>query len=278
MPHLRLTHPDRPTLPFRQTQSDEDQRQAVANVTPELGVDRPPLVHIETQERQRSIQGRVTAPRRARESGESDWLQALANYADELESAVDEYQGEGYTLEDDIRNESLNCLLESVTWTLSGGNPYEIQFQAEIPIGLGTMQAQDTQPRNPTVNTGMDVAARVGGVDLPGLREMQVSRSIGLEKKAIFDADNAENNSLIADEGDQQVITFRGTLTGTESERRAVENDLKALQNGDKTTFETRFPGYSLDGFVTDYTSKIESRMGDSMTHFDLTFIEGIIK
>jgi hypothetical protein len=121
----------------------------------------------------------------------------------------------------------------------------------------------------------MDVAARVGGVNLPGLREMQVQRSIGLEKKALFDADNAENNSLIADEGDQQTITFRGTLTGTESERRSVEDDLKALQDADEVDFVTRFPGYTLTGFVTNYTSTLESRMGEKMTQFDLEFIEG---
>lgn len=275
MSHLRLTHPDRPTLQFRQLQSDESQRQAVANVTPELGVDRPPLVHIETQERARAIQGRVTAPRRARDSGESDWLQALANYADELESHVDEYQGEGYTLEDDIRGESLNSIFESVSWTLSAGNPYEFTFDGQVRIGQGTYQSQDTQPRNPTVNTDMDVAATVGGVDLPGLREMEVSRSIGVEVRGVFDRDNAENNDIIADEGVQQLITFRGTLTGTQAERQSAEDDLKALQDGDQRTFVTRFPGYELDGFVTDYTSTIESRMGGRITHFDLEFIEG---
>jgi hypothetical protein len=91
----------------------------------------------------------------------------------------------------------------------------------------------------------------------------------------VYDVDNAENNDVVPEDGDQQTITFRGTLTGTEAERRAVENDLKALQDGDQRTFKTRFPGYSLDGFVTNYTSSIEARMGETMTQFDLEFIEG---
>lgn len=277
MTHARLTHPTRGTLQFRQPQTDGDQREAVGNVTPELGVDRPPLVHIETRDRTRSLRGRVTAPRRAEADPDTDdWEQALANYVDLLESHVSEFQGTGYTFEDDIRDVSVSAVYHSLEWTLSQGAPYEIEFDAGVTVGRGTFDSAGLSRRTPTVNSGMSVAARVDGNDLPGLRQMAVSRSFGVEVNAVYNRTSAENNDVVANEGVRHEITFDGIHTGTHAERRAADDALEALLGQrDPVAFETRFPGYTLQGYVLGYDSNLEARFGENSHHYSLRFVEG---
>lgn len=287
MAHARLTHPTRPTLEFRQAQTDDETTEAVTNIASDLGTGNPPLVHVETRERSRSIQGRVTAPRRARNDADtSDWEQSLANYLDRLESHVDELQGfggttgevspgSGYTLVDDERDESLNVVYHRMDWTLKNGQPYDVEFSLDLTVGRGTFDNEPIERRNPTVQSDMDVAARVGGVDLTGLRQMQVSREFDVETMAVYNPGSAENNDVKATGGTQQQIVFEGTLTGTRAEREAAEDSLRGLEDGSRVSFETRFPGYSLDGFVTSFESGVESRFGTRMHQFTLQFMEG---
>lgn len=279
MPHARITHPSRPTLEFRQGQTDSDSREAVTNIAREIGVERPPLVHVITQERTRQLRGRVTAPRRARnDSDTSDWQQALANYIDQLESHCDEFQGFGssaYTFEDDIRSDSFNVIFEGVEWTLTPGSPYEFVYDLSLIIGRGVMESKPIQRRNPTVQTGMNVPATVGGHDLAGLREMKVSRDVGFSPNAVYDTDSAENNDVVPEDGVQHRIVFRGTHTGSDSQRATADDNLQSLIDGNQVTFQTRFPGYALDGFVTGYETNLESRFGTQSHQFALTFVEG---
>lgn len=276
MSHARLTHPSRPTLEFRQGQTDSDQRQAVTNVANQIGSDLPTLVHIQTKEGERQIDGRVTAPRRARNDGStSDWQQALANYVDLLEAHCDEFQGLGYTLVDDVRSTSKRVIYESVEWSIGQGRPFDLEYTCNFKIGRGTLDEKAIERRNPTVNSGMSVAATVDGNDLPGLREMRVRREVGIDVRAIYDADNAENNDAIAEAGEQQQITFRGTHTGSDATRAAADSTLEALLGAGQVTFTTRFPGYAVDGFVTGYDSDLESRFGANSHHFSLQFIIG---
>lgn len=275
MPHARLSHSTRPTLEFRQSQVDEDRREAVGNIMPLLADGDPPLVHIETRERERSIRGRVTAPRRAANDGTtSDWLQALANYVDLLESHLTEFQGDGYTFTDDIRSESFRVIYHSLEWTLSPGSPYEFEFDVGLSVGRGALESRAIQQRDPTVNTSMTVPATVGGHDLPGLRDLRVSRSFAKTVKPVYDKTSAQNNDVIGDEGVRHEFVYEGTHTGSNSARATADANLAALE-GTQATLKTRFPGYSLDGYVLNYDSNLEARFGTNSHHFTLRFIEG---
>jgi len=284
MSHIRLIHPDRETLNFLQGQQDEFQREAVANVTSELATDRPTLVHTETREGTRTIRGSVTGLKRKRDSGASDAVQALANYADELESHVDEFQGDqsdanpGYTLEDDELNYSKNAVLESIEWSLTPGRIFDLEYEATVLIGKGTMEARNINRRKPTVDTGMDVMLRVDGNDLPGMRDYRMQRSIGVELKAIFNRsrDSAENNDIIMQEGEQQTIAYEGVHSGTLAERQAADaalDDIDSTKNS--VTLSTRFPGYDLDVLVINYKSTLEQQRGGNSHRYRIEMIEG---
>jgi len=284
MTDYRITHPSRDTLEFRQVQSDEDQTEAVANIATDIGVDRPPLVHNEARDRTRDLQGRVTAPRRAaNDSDTSDWEQALANYAVLLEAHVDDRQGShdssrfpgGYTFEDDVRGESLRAALTETAWTIFEGQPNELAFEATLEIGTSAMVNGDIDPKTANVDTSMDVMAKVGGEDLPGFRRMRVQRSVDIDPEPLYDASTAEDNQIVPETSVEHRITFEGTLTGSESSRATKDGNLNGLLDKDQVTFETRFPGYSLDGFVLNYDSTESADFGPEMHQYSLTFIEG---
>jgi|APHM01.1.fsa_nt_gi hypothetical protein len=265
MADARLTHPTRATLPFRRRQQDDDETSVQANITKEVGVDSPPLVHTETRTRTEPIRGTVV-----------DSRQNLADYVDQLEAAVGEFQGGGYTYEDDIQNTSLQGILESVQWSIDPGNVDSIAYEATFQVGRGVMEARATNRRNPTYNASMPVMLRLDGEDLPGMRSYEVQKSIGVEPKGVFDRSTAENNDIIVEEGEQTVVVFEGTLTGSASTREAKDDTLRALSpTSQPVTLETKFPGYSLDGFVTDYTSRQRSDMGTERHDYRIQFTEG---
>lgn len=278
MADARLVHSDRGTLPFEQRQRDEAQREAQASITAELGTDRPPLVHTETRNHQRNIRGRVTANNLASDDPDTDdQRQALANYADLLESHCDEQQGfYGYTYEDDILGEELNCAIESVSWSMMRGQPYDFEFDVTVHVGQPTMGSESRNPRNPTPGAPFDTMLRVDGETCPGMRQYEVERSVGFEVKGIWNRETAENNDIVLEEGAQQVIRFEGTITGTREERESKDAALRdRLATADPITLETRFPGYELGGYVVGYNSEQRREHGERMHYYTLQFIEG---
>jgi hypothetical protein len=277
MTHVRLTHPTRDTLEFRTAQQDEDQREAVANQTAELGTDRPTLVHTETVENTRTIRGSVTGLRRARnDPSTSDPRQALASYADELHAHVDEFQGEGYTLVDDQLDLSKRGVIEAVEWSVTPGRVYELDYEATVKIGRGTFEDRQIQRRNPTFDAGMDVWARVDGNDLPGMRDYRAEKTVGIEVNAVFDRGNAENNDAVFQEGTTLTVSYEGVHSGTLAQRRQADADLAALAGTkENVDFETKFPGYTLSGFVTNYDSELEQQQAGNAHRYRLTFVVG---
>jgi hypothetical protein len=278
MSHIRLTHPTRDTLTFRAGQNDEYSRQAVANVTSELGTDRRSLVHTETREGERVIRGSVTGLRRARNDPDtSDARQALANYADELEKHVDEYQGDpGYTLVDDELDYSKTAVLESIEWSVTPGRVYELDYEATVKIGQGTFEERATRPNDPSIKDKQTPMLIVDGNDLPGMRDYQMRKEVGIEVNAVFDRDSAENNDAVFEAGVTRTITFEGVHSGTLTERQNADAALDALVGSkNNVTLETKFPGYNLSVFVTSYNSTLEQQRGGNSHRYRIEMIEG---
>jgi hypothetical protein len=189
---------------------------------------------------------------------------------------VDEFQGDGYTLVDDQLATDTQGVLESVGWSRSQGQPYEFEWTATFRAGRGTFTERDITRRNPTPNTGMSVPLRVDGVDLPGFRDYRTERSVGVQANAVFDRDNAENNDIVFESGTEQRYTFEGVHTGGPTERAnatAALNDLVATR--EEVTLETRWPGYSVDGFVVAFDPTQQARFAGEMNHYRLEFLAG---
>jgi len=284
MPHARLTHATRGTLPFRQGQQHEDERSGDMDITAELGTDTKPLVNARNRERTFTVRGTVTGLKRARDSGASDSFQALATYADLLESHVDEFQGDhtaanpGYQFEDDQLGYTKNAILESIEWSMKPGRIHELDYQATVRIGKGTMTTRDIQRRNPNVNVQMDAWAILDGIALEGMRDYRVQRAIGVEQNAVFSGqrDTAETNQFVVEDGEQRTITFEGVISGSLADRRDVDQALDSLNTTQNSvTLKTKFPGYSVPVFVTGYKSTLEQQRGGNSHRYRVEMVEG---
>jgi len=275
MADARLTHPTRPTLPFYQRQSDEENRTLVADAFQPIGSE--PKVYTESRQRGESIRGLVTGNRRAANDPDTnDKRQALANYVDRLESHVDEYQGDGYTYEDDILDVSKNAILREVTWEIQPGQVDSLIYTADVVVGRGVLTERDISRERPTVNTSMTPMLRVDGIDLPGMRRYEVAKNLKVEEKPIFDRDSAENNDIVVESGAQRIITFEGTFTGDASQRAATDDALDdLLATRDAVTLETKFPGYEIEGFVKQFDSDQRSEFGSQRSDYTFQFVEG---
>jgi hypothetical protein len=214
--------------------------------------------------------------KRKRDSGASDAVQALANYADALESHVDEFQGTGYQLNDDQLDIQKRGVLESIEWSLTPGRVYELDYEATVRIGRGTFESRSIIPRKPMVDTGQTPMLIVDGNDLPGMRDYRMNRSVGVTANAVFDRESAENNDVVFEEGQQQTIVFEGEHTGTLTQRQNADAALDALvATQNSVPVETRFPGYTLNCFVTNYESTLEQQRGGNSHRYRIEMIEG---
>ena len=279
MPTLRLTHPFRPTLELRQLQRDEFARDTNPQITAEIGGEEETQVYVKSRDTQREVSGLVTGRRRAANDpqvSDDEWQQALANYVDTLESHVDAGQGDGYTLVDDILDVSRDVVIESVSWELREGRPYEIEYDFTVRVGRGTYDEEFLIRRLPTVNTSLDTPIEVDGVACPGLRSLQVERSLQLETKGVFDRDSAESNDILGQSSGVQTVTYEGTHTGPRTERRAADTTLSNLV-AERTpiTLRTRFPGYDLEGYIISYQSDFRQSFGTGRHDYRLEFVEG---
>jgi len=273
MAHARLTHPSRPTIQFVQGQLDTDSQQQVSNIAQDIGSGQAPLAHVESRERSRDITGRVTAPARSKATGDN-YLQALADYIVEMEYSIDLFEGEGYTFHDEIRDESFGAVYHSFEWSMQRGTPFEAEYTAEITVGDGVFPPRDPEIPDVTPQTGMDVMARVGGEDLPGFRQITSSRSFEIDTTALFNRNSAEENDIQPGSAVQHQIDYEGVHTGTRQERAAADAALQDLLGETQVTLETRFPGYALDGVVTNYDSDLEQDTGGNSTSYTLQFLK----
>lgn len=276
MTDYRLTDPSRGTLEFRQAQRDEDAQRAAADITAEIAPSppRPPLVHVRARERERRLTGRVTAPRREAFDGTTnDWQQALANYVVRLEAFCDEYQGDGYTFEDDLRSESMPVIMKEVKWTLLGGQPYEVEFETTMETGTGVLATRSLDVDDATVDTSMDVIATADGVDLPGLRTMEVTKGFETEVDALYGKQSASNNQIVVDDGTRHEFMIEGTHTGSIASRRQADADLESLIGAGEVDLVTRFPGYTKRGKVLNYESNFDASYGTDSHQYRFTFL-----
>ena len=276
MSEYRLTHDTRETLHFRQAQSEATQTEAAADITAEMGVDRPPLVHIQGREQETTVEGLVTGPRRATQDADTDdWRQALANYLLRLEAHCDEFQGEGYTLEHDPLGDSWPVVFHELSWRLLAGQPYELQFEATLTTGRGALSARPIDVPDVTADE-ISVPARVDGHDLTGMREMRVQRAFDVDPDPLYNRSSAADNQVLAESGVQHQLQFSGTHTGTASERQAADDTLRDLIGAGVVDFETALPGYTLSGKVIGYESDFQQGFGTGQHHYTLTFLEAI--
>jgi len=268
------------TLVFEGAQQDERGETANPNLYNDPTDARPPQVHVDVRESEISVNGRLSAPRLAqRAEYDDDWRTALAEWVVQYESFCTQFQRPGYTFTDPLRNISRTVVMDSAEWTINAGAPYEIQYRTNLITGEAVLEAEDVAEKAANPQPRSDPMGVLGGTDLTGLTSMTVARSFDTEvnPRAYTGIGTATENEIVAQSGVTHRIEYEGQFEGTRAERQTFDNDLDALVGTEETTFQTAFPGYSIDGSLLDYNSNYAAETGTKMHAYTLEFLEGTV-
>ncbi len=272
---IELQHPSVGTLELRRAQQDERNEDTQPEIFNDPAVDSPPLVLVAERTGSYTMEGTVTAPKLSQDSAFSDdWRQALAEWIVKFESFCYELQGAGYDLVDTHRNKTVPVVLNRTQWRLTAGAPYEIEWEIEVDVGEGVLPQEPRTEKTANIQSAMTVPASVGGFDLPGLRDMTVQREFDVDPNARAFEDTAESNIIIGDSGVMHQIRYRGEFAGTATERQTFDSDINSLIGDEGRTFQTRFPGYSVDGVVLNFRSDFQAQFAGNKHNYELEFLE----
>jgi len=201
----------------------------------------------------------------------------VAQFIDGLESRVDQFQGDGYTLDDEQLDENIPVVLTASSWRFNRGQPYEVQYDVSAAVGVGTNDETLLSERNPDPNGGMDTYLEIDGIALSGMRRYESTTQIQAEVKPVFNRDTAEKNEVIITNRAVQTIVFEGTHTGSQSQRASDDAALdNLLATETEINCKTKVPGYTLEGFVTGYDSTFNAGYGQNRHDYRVQFTEGV--
>lgn len=260
-------------LPLYNVQSIRNDRQGSVNSTPFIGDDSEETFVTSLENGQSfDIQGVTTAQRLSRLGAwPSDPQQARAEWIAELDSFVNGAPGSGYELRRDYRSDSFVGVPEDVTWTVRGGEAFEVgytvQFRVGDPVGLSA-------GTNPTTGThGGDI--KVDGTTVPTFREFQSQKSQNLTVARRAFASDPSENDITTDSGVTRTVRIVGEIEGTESERNTFDSNLAGSIGQDTIIdVEDPFTGRTYSGVVRSYESTDEAgvtRLGE----FGVEVVEG---
>lgn len=281
MTDITLTHTSsgRPDVQFLRAQDDRRVEESVADVVDDIGVRDPPRATVEGRGGTRRIQGRMTGAAASSLSGfSSDWRTALAEWLVRLEAAIDEFQGLGYTLDDQERGLSLPVVVHACQWTIQAGRPFEATYRVDVTIGKNTQENRSADPKTATPGAKDSSPFLTGVQSLTGLQTMRVEREFDIEVDPInFDPD-VEATEVRPTSRPKHVITYNGEKAGTETERQTFDNGIETEQSDleSLSTFETVMPGYDLDGKIMNYRSDWRASRGTGIHDYEITFLEAI--
>jgi len=172
MAHLTLTHPERTDFDLPQGQNDEYTREALTDIMAGTTSEHDPTgIFTKGRQAERSVTGRMTAT-----NGSENFMRTdMAEFIDGLESRVDQFQGDGYTLVDSQLDESIPVILTAASWRFNRGQPYEIEYDMTAQVGTGTNKNNEMFERNPNPNSGMNTYLEIDGIELGDRVEDQLS-------------------------------------------------------------------------------------------------------
>lgn len=273
MPNLHLTTSGGQTVDLWQIQEDRDERDGMVDVAamPTFDSEETYLSGM-TEVHNTSISGIATGNRLSNQSQySSDSVTALAEWVQEVMALVDGKQGTGYSLTHDERGLDVNVILESFAWTRSGGERFQIEWDLEYQIGEGIMVNEEPTPNeaNPSTSWSLD------GRDLQSPIQYREEKRQRLETDEMLFAESAEENVISDQSSPIRTVTINGRHKGTRSERQAFDQHFRNLIGQDNiVTYQSAFPGHSLDVMVNKYESVLEAgrtRVGE----YTLELIEG---
>jgi len=279
MTDLPRLEADTETLVFEGAQQDDRTEQADPDIYNDPTQDIPPQVNVERRASEIGVNGRLSAPRLAqRVEYDDDWRTALAEWVVQYESFCTQFQQPGYTFVDPLRDIERTVVMDQAEWTINAGAPYEIQFRTNLLTGEAVLEQEDIVEKTAAPRPKSDPMGVLNEISLPGFTSMTVGRTFEAEvnPRAYSGIDTATENEIVAKSGITHRIEYEGQFTGTREERQNFDKALNDVVGTFQLSFETAFPGYTLDGYLLDFDSNYRAQSGTKLHKYSLEFIEGV--
>lgn len=255
--------------------ADESTRatEAQLDVTsvPSQGSDETLLVSLESAGRA-TLTGRATGLRLTGRAGyPADPYAALAQWILEFQSLAAAEQGGGWQLADDERDDTIQAVVEGVSWSTAAGAPHEASWSLDAVRGEGVFVDETRSVDSATPGTTTTLA----GHDLGTIDERQTERSLDVEATPIALADESET-VIVPQSGIVTEITITGRKAGTQSALRTFDDALRGLSGTQNTvTYQTGFPGTSHQVRVGNVDST-HNAGAPSTLDYGVTLYEGL--
>lgn len=252
---------------------DRDERDGDTDVfdSPSFDSDEAYLAGM-TESHTSSVSGTATGFRLSDQSGYSnDPVTALAEWVQKAMAFVNGQQGTGYTFTHDERDYTSNGVIVSFGWTRNSGAKFEVDWNLTYRIGEGVM-----------TDGPIDVGAAspsstwtLGGTDLQHPVQYREEKRQQFKPIEMLYADGPEQNVLESKAGARRTININGKHTGTVAERKSFDDTMTSYMGNDTTvTYQSAFPGHSIDVMVNRYESILEAGATDQ-GEYQLELIEG---
>lgn len=201
----------------------------------------------------------------------SDPETALAEWAIDLEQTCHSQQGGAHQLVDDDRSETVDVVVENVTWQREMGQPFDVRYV--VSVAFGDSPGSYTGLADETASPGS--AATLAGQDMGTIVTKMVEIEQPFDEFAIAYADQFDNaNSYVAGGGSTRRFTITGQITGATARNNFDDHVRSLVANNNTVTYNEAWPGRALDVIVNDYESTHEAgntRLGD----YNIELIEG---
>lgn len=200
--------------------------------------------------------GEATAFRIAQQSQYSnDPLTALAEWSARLLAHVNGQQGTGWTLYNDYTNRQLIGIVEKVELSRKRSEKYQVDWDLTLRVGSGMMPHQ---PLDPVVADPSN-AAFIDNQEMHEIEELTIEKKqeVELHAYALHDYDE---NEIEGKSGAMKTITARGSIPGSETYRKDFDDHIRSrIGENYEVTYDSAFPGDSLDAVVTNYSATREA-------------------
>lgn len=197
-------------------------------------------------------------------TSKTDPTAAVAEWVADFEAWVNSTQAnEGYTLRNELTDETENITPEAISWRRGAGEYQSVAWTAELELGgdIGGDLGIDPATVSPGGTDSFD------DIDLPYIYDRRVDKSVQLDTIQELLADSPSDNRVVQSQGAVKRTTLLGRYEGTWSEMRAFDDKLiDRVGDGETYQFESAFPGETLEAAIGSYESTREAgitRKGD---------------
>lgn len=220
----------------------------------------------------------------------STGIDALHEWIFNLESLVQSQQGDGYVLNDPMRDitydpdDETGLLISSAEWTIEGGTSDVIDWNLSFQLSSGV---QDVASRSTYVSDQQGSQSPVSedklvvsGTDVPlgDINSFSKERSVNLEASELLNSTDDTGNGFqsigVLQSGVEGEVTVDGTVTRNDGDISSIANTYARDLHGRQVEYHDSFTNRVYEGIVSQSNSTTTEGTVSAMD-YRITFLIG---